>query len=74
MLIHSKAAEAVGQGIITYPAAGTSIMLWGLHVSELAAIVSAAAAVVGLVLQFYVARQRLRILRKANAQREINDQ
>jgi hypothetical protein len=46
----------------TYSAAGSTIIIWGLHISEIAAIVSTICAVCGLSLQVYV----VLIRRKAN--------
>lgn len=40
----------------------SATVFWGLHISDLAVIVSALAAVIGVFLQFYVAMRRIHIL------------
>lgn len=52
---------------ITYTGAGSSIVLWGLHVSDIGVIVSCIVAVLGLALQYYVAFRRIRILEHGQA-------
>lgn len=39
-----------------------AFVFWGLHVSDIAVLLSAAAAVLGVVLQFYVAMRRLHVI------------
>lgn len=49
----------------TYAAAGSTFVLWGLHLSDIAVILSALATMAGVALQFYVALHRIRMLEKA---------
>jgi hypothetical protein len=57
---HILKAVAENANVITYAGAGGTIVFWGLHVSEIAAIISTFCAVCGLALQFYVALRRRR--------------
>lgn len=50
---------------VTYTAGVTSIVFWGLHLSDIAVMLSAFASVCGVGLQFYVALHRIRRLERA---------
>jgi len=53
---------------ITLAAGTTTFVFWGLHVADIAVLLSAAASVCGVGLQFYVALHRIRRLeRQADA-------
>lgn len=56
----------------TYTAGGTTLVLWGLHISDIAVIVSTLATVFGVALQFYVALHRIRTLEKAQVAQTEN--
>lgn len=58
------AATLDNAAAVTLGGAGSAVMFWGLHISDIAVIVSAFAAVLGVVLQFYVAMRRLHILER----------
>lgn len=45
---------------ITYAGAGSTLVFWGLHLSDIAAIVSTLCAVIGVGLQIYVVFRRNR--------------
>ncbi len=47
---------------ITLGGSVSATVFWGLHISDVAVIVSALAAVLGVVLQFYIALRRIRLL------------
>ena len=47
-----------GAPVITYGGAGSTVLIWGLHLSDWAAIVSMIIAVCGFGLQIYVALLR----------------
>lgn len=50
--------------LLTYGATGSTVLLWGLHLSDIAVILSAMASVCGVVLQFYIAIHRIRRLER----------
>lgn len=45
---------------ITYTGATSTLVFWGLHISDMAAIVSTLCAVAGVLLQIYVVFRRNR--------------
>jgi hypothetical protein len=47
---------------VTYTAMGSTVVFWGLHISDIAVILSASATICGVALQFYVALHRIRML------------
>lgn len=49
---------------VTQTSAVTSLTLWGLHISDIAALIAALAAVMGVALQWYVAMHKIRRLEK----------
>lgn len=49
----------------TYTATGATVVFWGLHISDVAVLLSAFASIAGVALQFYLALHRLRRLEKA---------
>lgn len=56
----------------TYTATGATVLFWGLHVSDVAVLLSAIASIAGVVLQFYLALHRLRRLeRDQDASRRV---
>lgn len=56
---------------VTYTAAATTFTLWGLHISDIAVILSALATMCGVALQFYVALHRIRMLERAQVAQVI---
>ncbi len=57
---------------ITYGGASAAVMFWGLHISDIAVILSAFASVCGVFLQGYVAIHRIRRLeRTADATKKV---
>lgn len=63
MTVTQKVIAHASDGLpVTLGGSGSALVCWGLHVSDIAVIVSALAAVIGVVLQFYVAMRRLKIL------------
>lgn len=58
---HIIKAVADNAHTVTYTGASSAILFWGLHVSDIAAIISTACAVCGLMLQVYVVKQRRRL-------------
>lgn len=44
----------------TYTSAGGTLVFWGLHISDIAAIISTMCAIAGVSLQFYMAFRRRR--------------
>ena len=61
-IAHRAAAHAADGLPVTLGGTGSALVCWGLHISDVAVIFSALAAVAGVLLQFYVAMRRLRIL------------
>lgn len=57
------AAQAAQQaGTVTYAATGATVILWGLHATDIAVLASAFASILGVALQFYLAIRRIRRL------------
>lgn len=57
---------------ITYGGSTAAVLFWGLHVSDIAVILSAFASICGVFLQGYVAIHRIRRLeRTAKAQEQV---
>lgn len=50
--------------LLTYGGSAGSIVIWGLHISEIAAIVSAFVAVCGLAIQVFIALAKLRYMKR----------
>lgn len=48
--------------VLTYGATLGAVTCWGLRISDWAVLISAFAAVLGVLLQFYVSMRRLRLL------------
>lgn len=61
----AKLAES-GPGI-TYGASASAVLFWGLHVSDIAVIMSAFASICGVALQFYLALYRIKRLESGAA-------
>lgn len=54
---------ALNDGLpVTIGGSVSATVFWGLHISDIAVIVSALAAVMGVLLQFYVAMRRIHLL------------
>lgn len=51
--------------VLTYGAAATTVTLWGLHLSDLAIIVSASATVIGVACQIWVAVTKVRLMKRS---------
>lgn len=49
---------------VTYGSAGATFVIWGLHLSDVAAIVSASVAIIGLGVQIWVARTKVRLMKQ----------
>lgn len=49
----------------TYTAAASTGFFWGLNISDLCVIVSAMAAVVGVGLQWWVARTKVQLMKRS---------
>lgn len=49
---------------VTYAATGSAVVLWGLHASDIAVIMSSFASVCGVLLQVYLAIHRIRRLER----------
>lgn len=47
---------------VTLAGSASATVFWGLHISDIAVIISAFAAVAGVALQFYVAMRRIHLL------------
>lgn len=62
-LIHKLTAAVTDNPVVlTYGAVPVTITFWGLRISDWAVLISAFAAVLGVVLQFYVSMRRLHML------------
>lgn len=59
---HTNLEHASG---LTYTAAGVTGVFWGLHISDIAVIVSAMAAVVGVGFQIWVAITKVRLMKRS---------
>lgn len=69
---HAVNAAASNAPAITYGGSAAAVMFWGLHVSDIAVILSAFASVCGVLLQGYVAIHRIRRLeRNAEATKQV---
>lgn len=49
---------------VTYGGAASTFVIWGLHLSDVAAIVSACVALAGLGVQIWVARTKVKVMRE----------
>ncbi len=50
---------------VTYTGSASTVLLWGLHVSDVAVIISCTATVVGVGLQVWVAVNKVRLMRRS---------
>jgi hypothetical protein len=50
---------------VTYTGAGGAVVLWGLHLSDIAVCISAAAALGGFLLQVWVARAKVQLMKRS---------
>jgi hypothetical protein len=50
---------------VTYAATATTVLFWGLHVSDIAVMISALASLLGVSLQFYIAIRRINRVERA---------
>jgi hypothetical protein len=51
---------------VTYASAGVTLTLWGLRLSDIAVIVSACATVGGFLLQLWVARHKVALMKRSD--------
>lgn len=56
--------------VITYGSSATTVLFWGLHLSDIAVFMSATASVVVALLQVYATFSRLRKLEADSAQKD----
>lgn len=61
---HAIDAASSNAPAITYGGASAAVMFWGLHISDIAVILSAFASICGVFLQGYVAIHRIRRLER----------
>lgn len=64
MLTHHIDTVATGAQYATYTATASTVVFWGLHISDIAVIVSSLASVSGVGLQIFLAVHRLRRLER----------
>lgn len=62
MSIHQNLEHASS---VTYVSAGSTVVFWGLHVTDIAVIVSATCAVVGVSLQIWVAIAKVQLMKRS---------
>lgn len=62
MSLHTNLDHA---STVTYGSAATTGILWGLHISDIAIIISATAAVGGLLLQLWVAYTKVQLMKRS---------
>lgn len=62
--VHSVHAVMDNSPALTYTAGASTVVFWGLHLSDIAVILSALATIFGVALQFYVAMHRIRVLER----------
>lgn len=55
---------------VTYSSTASTVLFWGLHLSDIAVFMSAMASFFGVLLQFYVAFSRLRKLEQDSEQKD----
>lgn len=61
--LHRVVHAATDNGLpVTLAGSASATVFWGLHISDIAVIISAFAAVAGVALQFYVAMRRIHLL------------
>lgn len=71
-LSHHAANDMMNQAsAVTYGGTATAFAFWGLHISDIAVIVSTLASVMGVVLQFYVTFKRIQTIEKQAAVAEV---
>lgn len=66
MTTHHIIQVADNAPTMTYAATGATVLFWGLHVSDIAVLISALASILGVTLQFYLAMHRIRRLERAS--------
>jgi hypothetical protein len=66
MVQHHILQAADNGPALTYSATGAAVLFWGLHVSDIAVMVSALASLLGVSLQFYLAMHRIGRLERAS--------
>lgn len=59
-----------GAAYVTYGSTASTVLFWGLHLSDIAVFLSAMASFCGVLLQFYVAFSRLRKLELDSEQKD----
>lgn len=71
--MHGHNIIPVGQAsAITYTATSATVLFWGLHISDIAVMISAFASICGVGLQFYVVVHRIRRLERGHDKNEDN--
>jgi hypothetical protein len=69
---HSIVRVADQGPAVTYTATATTVLFWGLHVSDIAVMISALASLLGVSLQFYIALRRISRLERQS--KHIDDE
>lgn len=67
MIQHYVARASDSAPAVTFTSGASTVLFWGLHLGDLAVIVSMLATVAGLALQFYVAFRRISSLERGQA-------
>jgi hypothetical protein len=62
MSIHQNLEHA---STITYASGTATVLFWGLHLSDVAVIVSATASILGVSLQIWVAVTKVRLMKRS---------
>jgi len=55
---------------ITYTGGGSALVLWGLHLSDIAVLISMFATLAGVFLQVYVTMHKMRMLERSQKESE----
>jgi hypothetical protein len=71
MSAHTILAHAEIEAVTVFGGTGVTVALWGLHVSDVGVIFSAAASVIAVGIQYWVAREKVKALRRLS--REVDD-
>lgn len=62
MAIHQDLEHAA---TLTYTGTASTVVFWGLHLSDIAVIISAGAALGGFLLQLWVARAKVQLMKRS---------
>lgn len=60
----------ISAAAVTYGSTASTVLFWGLHLSDIAVFMSATASVCGVLLQFYVTFSRIRKLEQDSEQKD----